>query len=63
MPPALWNSLMSHAGTETTELRDSRYDAVVHLVSAAIGASEHYTTANNAARSEVATTHSLLATR
>jgi hypothetical protein len=32
--------------------RDKRYDAVIHLVSAAIGAEKYYTTENNAARSE-----------
>jgi len=33
-------------------LRDRRYDAVIHLVSAAIGAEKFYTTENNAARFE-----------
>jgi CYTH domain-containing protein len=34
------------------ELRDRRYDAVVHLVTAADGAEAFYSTANNTARSE-----------
>ena len=34
------------------DIRDKRYDAVFHLVTAAIGAEKFYTTANNAARSE-----------
>lgn len=34
-----------------TDVRDS-YDVVIHLVTAAIGAEEHYTTANNQARRE-----------
>lgn len=34
------------------QLRDQRYEAVVHLQTAAIGAEAHYTLANNAARSE-----------
>jgi CYTH domain-containing protein/thymidylate kinase len=35
------------------EVRDS-YDAVIHMVTAAIGAEQHYTRANNAARYETA---------
>ncbi|MBQ4513471.1 MAG: AAA family ATPase [Anaerolineaceae bacterium] len=38
-------------GTNEIELRDN-YDAVFHLVTAAKGAEEFYTTANNAARTE-----------
>lgn len=38
-------------GTNEVELRDN-YDAVFHLVTAAKGAEEFYTTANNAARTE-----------
>ena len=38
-------------GANETELRDS-YDAVFHLVTAAKGAREFYTTANNSARTE-----------
>ena len=38
-------------GSNEVELRDS-YDAVFHLVTAAKGAEEFYTTANNAARTE-----------
>ncbi|MBQ7546723.1 MAG: AAA family ATPase [Clostridia bacterium] len=40
-------------GTNEIELRD-HYDAVFHLVTAAKGAQEYYTTANNAARTETA---------
>jgi len=36
------------------ELRDRRYDAIIHLVTAAIGAEKFYTTENNAARTETA---------
>jgi CYTH domain-containing protein/predicted ATPase len=38
--------------TSVVELRDSRYDAVIHLITAADGAPEFYTLTNNAARSE-----------
>lgn len=43
--------LCEELGTSEVELRD-RYDAVFHLVTAAKGALEAYTTANNAARRE-----------
>lgn len=52
MPEETWMALMNDIGTNTIQLRDSRYDAVLHLVSAANGAEQFYTTANNAARSE-----------
>ena len=41
----------AYIGMDPIELRDS-YDAVFHLVTAAKGAEEHYTKANNAARYE-----------
>lgn len=44
-------SLMDRMGWEEVQLRDE-YDAVFHLVTAAKGAQEYYTTANNAARKE-----------
>ncbi len=44
-------SVASGAGSNEVELRDS-YDAVFHLVTAAKGAEQFYTTANNAARTE-----------
>ena len=43
--------LMERLGWNETQLRDG-YDAVFHLVTAAKGAEEFYTTANNAARYE-----------
>ena len=42
---------MRFIGANEVELRDS-YDAVFHLVTAAKGAEEYYTTANNSARTE-----------
>ena len=42
-----------YIGSDEVTLRDS-YDAVFHLVSAAKGAAEFYTTANNTARTETA---------
>ena len=43
--------VLEYLGTNEIELRDN-YDAVFHLVTAAKGAEEFYTTANNAARTE-----------
>ncbi len=60
LPEETWQALMNDIGTNTIQLRDSRYDAVLHLVSAANGAEEFYTTATNAARSEDAKTARML---
>ena len=60
LPEETWQALMNDIGTNTIQLRDSRYDAVLHLVSAANSAEEFYTTANNAARSEDARTARML---
>ena len=46
-----FKEVLSYVGSNEIELRDS-YDAVFHLVSAAKGAEEFYTTANNVARTE-----------
>lgn len=52
MKPEMWEKITSELGTTTQELRDNRYDAVLHLVSAADGAEQFYTTSNNASRNE-----------
>ncbi len=46
-----FNNVLDELGTNEVELRDN-YDAVFHLVTAAKGATEYYTTANNTARTE-----------
>lgn len=46
-----WERVLRELNTTEIELRD-HYDAVFHLVTAAKGAEEFYTTANNAARRE-----------
>ena len=46
-----FNGVLSCIGKSEEELRDD-YDAVFHLVTAAKGAPEYYTTENNAARTE-----------
>ena len=51
MQPEMWKEITAAVGTSTPELRQ-RYDAVLHLVSAADGAEQFYTTANNAVRYE-----------
>ena len=53
MTPELWQDITTSVGTNTAELR-ARYDAVLHLVSAADGAEQFYTTSNNASRNEAA---------
>ena len=52
MKPEMWREITASIGTSTAELRDHRYDAVLHLVSAADGAEQFYTTDNNKHRSE-----------
>ena len=38
-----WAMVLEELGTTTARLRDSRYDHVIHLVTAAHGAEQHYT--------------------
>ena len=49
----MWGELCEKCGTSANNLR-SRYDAVLHLVSAADGAEQYYTTATNSTRYEQA---------
>jgi nicotinamide riboside kinase len=44
--------IYEETGWNKTDIRDNRYDMVIHLVTAADGASEFYTLENNAARTE-----------
>lgn len=48
----IWQAILDETGWSTIQLRDRRYEAVVHLVTCADGASEFYTSANNEARYE-----------
>ena len=59
MNDAEFSWVLSSMGTSYTEIRD-RYDAVFHLVTAAKGAQEFYTTANNEARTETVEEASML---
>lgn len=49
-----WQAVLDANRWSTVDLRDRNYSAVVHLVTAAVGAIEAYTTANNSARTETA---------
>jgi CYTH domain-containing protein/predicted ATPase len=49
--PAMWQALLAEQQLTLHDVRDS-HDAVLHMVSSAIGAPEAYTLANNAARWE-----------
>ena len=51
--PEEWEEITHMAGSDPDSLR-GRYDAVLHLVSAADGAEQYYTTATNATRYEKA---------
>jgi len=53
MTPEMWADITAREHT-TTEQLCSRYDAVVHMVSAADGAEQYYNTATNANRYEKA---------
>lgn len=50
--PDMWQAILDENDWSTIGLRDKHYDAVIHLVTAAIGAPEAYTLSNNLARSE-----------
>lgn len=51
LPPDMWRRVMASRGLTASGIA-SRYDAVLHLVTAADGAEAHYTLANNQARTE-----------
>ena len=52
LSPETWQAITAEIDIPIDKLRDSRYDAVLHLVTAADGAAEFYTTSNNEARTE-----------
>jgi CYTH domain-containing protein/predicted ATPase len=52
LPADAWTALLDEHDWTTVGLRDKRYEAVFHLVTAADGAEAFYTTANNAVRTE-----------
>ena len=48
----MWQALLDELGLNDVEVRDRRYDAVLHLCTAAKGAAEFYTCENNSSRTE-----------
>jgi len=48
----VWQAVLAKTEATNVALRDARYDAVLHMVTAAIGAVAHYGLENNATRSE-----------
>lgn len=52
MEPEEWVRLLETEGKSEVELRDERYDCVVHMRTAAAGAQAHYNTDGNEARRE-----------
>mmetsp|Transcript_8527 Transcript_8527/g.12616 ORF Transcript_8527/g.12616 Transcript_8527/m.12616 type:complete len:453 (-) Transcript_8527:1380-2738(-) len=52
IPSELWQALLDERGWTAVHLRDRRYEAVIHMVTAANGAEDYYTFANNEARYE-----------
>lgn len=47
-----WKQILTELSLNEFELRDNRYNQIVHMVTAADGAEQYYTVANNVARSE-----------
>ena len=52
MPADVWNHIKSDLGVTEKELRDTHYEAVLHICTAAKGAEDFYTLYNNKCRSE-----------
>ena len=48
----MWERLLKGKGLETLPIREGRYDAVFHLVTAAMGAESYYSLLNNVTRTE-----------
>lgn len=52
MEDGMFSEITRERGLDISSMRDARYLGVFHLRTAALGAEEHYSLANNAARSE-----------
>jgi len=52
LPKQDWDKILEKNNLNEVDIRDNRYSQVIHLVTAARGAEEHYTRSNNKARSE-----------
>ena len=44
----LWTAVLDELGANDIQLREKRYDAVIHMVTAADGAPKHYSLENEA---------------
>ena len=51
MPKDAWDKMLNKLNLEEIEISDNRYNHVVHMQSAAIGAEKFYTIEDHAARS------------
>uniref|UniRef100_A0A914LH15 NadR/Ttd14 AAA domain-containing protein n=2 Tax=Meloidogyne TaxID=189290 RepID=A0A914LH15_MELIC len=52
MEKVMWTKLLKEIGKDVFDLRDNRYNQIVHVVTAADGAEQYYTCLNNKARTE-----------
>ncbi|XP_069960336.1 TRPL translocation defect protein 14 [Cherax quadricarinatus] len=52
IPEEQWEEIMKRNGWNPVDLRDTRYNQIIHMVSAANGAEAFYTTEDHACRSE-----------
>lgn len=52
MTKPMWQALLDETGWSNSQLRDKRYDMVLHLITAADGATEYYSTESNQSRYE-----------
>ncbi|KAA8491836.1 TRPL translocation defect protein 14 [Porphyridium purpureum] len=52
MSPSMWDTMLKMNGWTQANLRDDRYEAVIHLVTAADGKPEFYSLLNNMTRTE-----------
>ena len=52
--PVVWQTVMDEMGWSTVQLRDRRYEAIIHMVTAASGAEHFYDQGSNEARYETA---------
>lgn len=50
--PEMWESVLSSQGFDEVSIRDTRYNAVLHMTTAAEGAEAFYTSENNPSRTE-----------
>ena len=58
-----WEGILAHNGLDEVEIRDNRYNQVIHMISAAKGAEAFYTIENHTSRSEDIETARILDTK